>query len=138
LISLFLLSLAAIVVLRHLALTPSPIASATGVLAVALLGAVVFALLELRRRTLSYRAAESLQAISRLDHAVVRVRSLHLLPTNKRLFAASRSSPKVGDRAAVVEVLAPDTVVVECVEPDGSTDWLAVFNLAELEVLPNK
>jgi len=49
-----------------------------------------------------------------------------------------RRPPVVGDVGAIVEILnasgLPDSYMVECCGPEGSTIWLAEFSAAELEL----
>lgn len=68
---------------------------------------------------------------------VVRVRRLVARPGAHDGWAVNRRSPNVGDVGAVVEVVwAPDEearYVVECVDSEGATEWLAELSADELE-----
>jgi hypothetical protein len=46
--------------------------------------------------------------------------------------------PLVGDVGAVVSVLSPERVTVECVDAAGFTSWLADFDLDELELIDSE
>jgi Domain of unknown function (DUF4926) len=61
-----------------------------------------------------------------------------------RLLAATRHvtgtegvvrQPRVGDVGAIVHVLAENAFIVECVDSDGRTTWLADFVAEELEIV---
>lgn len=69
--------------------------------------------------------------------ATVRVKALLRPLTNYNSWQVSRRAPVMGDRGAVVEVIRgtgqAEVYVVECVNADGSTEWLAEFSEAELE-----
>ena len=41
--------------------------------------------------------------------------------------------PRVGDVGAIVDLLGPSRFIVECINEDGDTVWLADFEAEELE-----
>jgi hypothetical protein len=49
---------------------------------------------------------------------------------------AVRRQPRVGDAGTIVHVLGPHDYVVESVDTDGMTVWLADFHADELALLP--
>jgi hypothetical protein len=46
-----------------------------------------------------------------------------------------RRQPRVGDIGAIVHALSEDEFIVECVDADGLTVWLADFASSELEIV---
>jgi hypothetical protein len=64
---------------------------------------------------------------------VVRVVRL-LTPTREVCGTAGVSrQPRVGDVGSIVHVLGPRAFIVECVDPEGLTAWVADFEAEELE-----
>ena len=67
----------------------------------------------------------------RVSRLHVRVRAVHGTRSPAR-------QPRVGDRGTIVEVFGPAgeaTYLVECVEPDGGTAWVAELAREELEAI---
>jgi hypothetical protein len=67
------------------------------------------------------------------EYVVVRVARLRVV---ERPFDGSSDvmrAPRIGDVGTIVNVLAPNAFVVECVDRDGMTVWLADFYADELD-----
>jgi plasmid stabilization system protein ParE len=72
------------------------------------------------------------------EHDVVRVVRL-LSPTREAGGTAQVSrQPRVGDVGTIVHVLGPHSFIVECVDTQGLTAWIADFEAEELEHCPRK
>ena len=70
------------------------------------------------------------------EHDTVVVRSL-LTPTRQLAGTDSvKRQPRVGDQGSIVHVLGPDVFVVESVDGEGMTVWLADFRGDELAAEP--
>ena len=71
------------------------------------------------------------------EYDVVRVRSLDGVGTDA--WGLSRRGPAVGDIGAVVAILnaegCDEEYLVECVQADGMTAWIAAFPFAALDVV---
>jgi hypothetical protein len=71
------------------------------------------------------------------EYDVVRVRSLEGITADA--CGLSRRAPAVGDLGAVVAVLGAESsderYLIECVQTDGATVWIAAFPLASLDVV---
>jgi hypothetical protein len=50
---------------------------------------------------------------------------------------AAKRQPRVGDQGTIVHVIGPQNYVVESVDSDGMTLWLADFRADELAPLPS-
>ena len=66
------------------------------------------------------------------EHEIVLVRKL--LTSYREVTGSSGigRQPRVGDQAAVVNISKPDHRILECVDSDGRTLWLAEFHVEEL------
>jgi len=69
-------------------------------------------------------------------YEVVEIVKLSQAPKAYEGSSLNKRAPVLGDRGTIVEVLSAPKVdtcfVVECVEPDGGTAWLADFSAEEL------
>jgi hypothetical protein len=68
------------------------------------------------------------------------VRVVHLLTLTRKVDGTTGvlRQPRVGDLGTIVHLLGPHSFVVECVDADGQTAWVADFEAEELEQTPSR
>jgi hypothetical protein len=71
------------------------------------------------------------------QYSQVRLVALHGAPDTYDGYGVNRRVPQVGDVGTVVEIMGAESgetmYVVECVNDDGSTEWIGDFVSSELE-----